>query len=134
MPKPDSHRRNSLILNGHRFADLSNDEPPVEFPTEPVVDITVGPSGRHYRRETNERGGMVKVKLFPDSADVNVVLGWREMALADSLAIPFSGSYYSSSRKKTTTLSGGSFVSCPAAPVPGQTFEVTFDFERIVTA
>ena len=134
MPQPDSHRRNSLIVNGHRFSDLADEDPPVEFPTNPVIDIKVGPSGRHYRRDTNERGGMVKVKVFPDSTDVDVLLRWREQALADSLDIPFSGSYYSAKRRKTTQMSGGSFVSSPSAAVPGQTFEATFDFERIVTA
>ena len=130
----DSHSQNSLIINGHRFRNLADEDPPVEFPTNPVHDTTTGKNGEHYIEDTNERGGPVKVKLFPNTPDVDVVLGWREQALSHALDIGFSGSYYRASSRKTTQMSGGVFISCPASSVPGQTFEVTFDFERLVNA
>ena len=135
LPKrPMSHRDNSLIIGGYRFQDLADDDPPVEFPNTPALKIKVGKAGRHYREQTHDEGGMVKVKVFPGSSDVQQCLAWRAQTYADSLEAPLSGSYYDAANRKTYQLSGGRFVSCPAASVPGQTFEASFDFERIVSS
>ena len=65
MPQPDSHRRNRLIINGYEFTDLSDDDPPVEFPTNPALKSKTGKSGRHYLEDTNELGGYGQGQTVP---------------------------------------------------------------------
>ena len=75
MPFLMDYRNLVLEMNGEQVVGLSEDDPPIEFPTIEFLEEHYGKDGALYGMHTLMRGGEFKVKLQPTSPDPGQVDG-----------------------------------------------------------
>ena len=131
MPTLASHLHQTLILNGHRFVNLADNERPIELPSIEMLTHRFGKDGGMLATRTNIQGGEVMVRLLPTSQSVKFVLKQRAL-MNNGKRINFSGSYSDSQLNFTIQLVGGFLKACPPGIEPDVDFECTFLFEQII--
>lgn len=126
-----SHLHQVLILNGHRFTGLSDDDPPIDVPDIDLLEYKYGMDGTMHTKSTNVKGGEVPVKLLSSSLSAKFLLTQFSL-IQGGARILWSGSYGDADLGYSVQMLGGKLLRCPPSVVPGKTFEAVFVFEQLI--
>lgn len=126
------------IINGHRVTGLADEDRPFEFQTgEDMADISYGPDGGMYGTNNAMFGGTFTVRVQPASPTAQWGMkekeSWKQALLNGEATTVFNGSYADPVQGRNARMEGGILLQCPDMSEPGQTFEIVFQFERIIT-
>ena len=130
-PKVTGFPHIEVQIDGFSMSGWANEDPPVEFPPIDALEAIFGKDGTLYGNDTGMRGGDVTLKFLPTSAGAQWWLQrWSERLKGKRRV--FHGIYTDSELNVSISLRGGLLKTCPAAIVPGQTFEVTVTFQELI--
>ena len=135
-----SHAHLEIIINGHRFVALADEDQPYEFTWPALREGSVGADGGHYSRAIADFGCGFMVRLSDVSPSIKWCIEQRTIhlnAVREGRTIPtFSGSITDTAFGISGTFEGGTldgeFPGWPGAA--NSTNEVMFDFERFVSS
>ena len=132
-----SHAHVDVVLDGHNFIGWADEDQPVEFDTgEDQVEISIGADGGMYGTSTAMFGSQLTFRMAPTSPTTQWLVARKEEHKQNQIngnAIRiFNGTYSDPVQGRSARMEGGVLMNCPDLPVPGQTFEATFQFERVV--
>ena len=131
-----SHAHIRCILNGHLFVGWAEDDPPYDFEYDDAVEKKKGQDGGLYLMGKPELGGVLTVKLAPNSPSCKKCMEWEEERKVATIQgdkfTTFSGSFRDRSAGVVWRLQGGAIQKLPATRTANQTYEGMFVFERII--
>ena len=132
MPGRELSNRNiELILEGVRITGFAAVDRPVEHSSEPLITKKVGADGTHYNTDTGDLGGMVTIRLAPNSPSVPFFLKKRAIRRARGFIPSSNGSYSSFEEGKQLEYIGISYEQIPPTYEPGADYEVMLDVEDL---
>lgn len=126
-----SYLHSVLIINGERVTGFSEDDVPVELPDIDLSEAIFGQDGTMYTSGTAIIGGEVMVRLLPTSPAIPRFLRFHS-EIQQGARIDFEGSWADPDLGYSTLMQGGVLRVCPPGISPNKTFEMTFDFEKLI--
>ena len=132
-----SNANKVVMLNGHTFTSIADEDRPYEFGSgDDLYNINMGSDGGLYVTANPMLGGEFTIRLGPHSPSAKWAIlenEYRKQAIINKTKHRlYTGTYSDPAYGGNVTLRGGVLFRCPDFIEPGQTFEVTFFFQRII--
>ena len=125
------------IINGHRFTNWANEDPPYDFEEEDAIETETGSDGGLYVHGMPKFGAIFVFKMFPSSPTTQWAIQQEQLrknAYKNRTAVKvYEGTLTNSVQGVSFSMAGGYILNFPATLVPNKTYEGRIQFEEIIS-